>query len=118
MITTGEGRVTFEEVKTHPDRLLKDPDFDPEFNQLIDARGIIGMSASPDQVRMIAQRPLFSPKSRRAFIVTAAFTYGMARMLQTYNEMSVASSPMSIFGDRVSALKWLGISEDHPLVKK
>lgn len=111
VITTGEGRVTFGEVRAHQDRLLNDPDFNPEFNQLIDARDVTEMTATPDEVKMVAQRALFSPKSRRAFVVASSFTYGMARMLQTYSEMSEPSSQMSIFGDRASAVKWLGIPE-------
>jgi hypothetical protein len=111
VITTGEGRLTFDEVKAHQDRLLNDPDFDPDFNQLLDATAVTTMVASEAQVRTVAERKLFSPTSRRAFVVASTFTYGMGRMLQTYNEMSDAASPISIFGDRASALKWLGIAE-------
>lgn len=112
VITTGEGRVTFAEVRAHQDHLLSHPDFDREFNQLVDATGMTALDASVDEIRIMAQRQLFSPTSRRAFVVANTFTYGMGRMLQSYNELSTSPSVISIFGDRASAVKWLGISEN------
>jgi len=115
VVTTGEGRVTFDEVRAHQDRLLNDPDFNPEFCQLMDGTSVADFALSANEIRRVVGRKLFSPMSRRALVVTNKFMYGMARMLSTYYEMSNVSSPMSIFHDRTSALKWLGIPEDSSL---
>lgn len=37
VISTGWDRVTFAEIKAHQDQLVSDPDFNPEFNQFVDA---------------------------------------------------------------------------------
>jgi len=37
VVTIEEGRVTFGDMMANHDRLLNDPDFDPQFNQLSDA---------------------------------------------------------------------------------
>jgi hypothetical protein len=46
IITTGWGRVTFDEMKAHQERLLNDPDFDPQFNQLVDGTAVTALEAS------------------------------------------------------------------------
>jgi len=112
VVTTGEGRVVFAEVRAHQDALLNDPDFDPEFNQLMDGTDVTDFALSADEIRMVVSRRIFSRTSRRALVVTSTLLYGIGRMLQTYLELSKAASPTSIFPDRVSALKWLGVSED------
>jgi hypothetical protein len=115
VVTTGENQVTFEEVRSHQDKLLNDPDFRSEFNQLMDGIAIRDFELSSDQIRMIVNRRVFSPTSRRALLVGSTFLYGMGRMLQTYLELSKAASPTNVFYDRASALKWLGIPEDSGL---
>lgn len=109
VISTGWDRVTFAEVLAHQEQLLKNQDFNPEFNQLIDGTGVTDYALSGNEIRMIANRKLFSPTSRRALVVTSTLMHGMGRMFQAYYEMSKAASPMSLFRDRDSALKWLGV---------
>ena len=116
VITTAEGRVTVDEVKAHQDQLLNDPDFNPEFDQLIDGTAITAVDMSVNDIRMAVDRKLFSSTSRRALVATRPFIYGMARMMATYLEMSKAASPASVFRDFPSALKWLGIAEDSGLI--
>lgn len=117
VISTGWDRITFDEAKAHQDQLLNDPDFNPEFNQLLDGTRATDYALSGDQIRFIMNRKLFSPTSRRAFVVTSKYAYGMARMLATYYEMSTEASPMSIFHDQDSALKWLGLQNLPPLTE-
>lgn len=117
VISTGWDRITFDEVRAHQDRLLKDPDFTPEFNQLLDGIEVTNYALSVNEIRMIVQRKLFSPTSRRALVVNSTYLYGMARMLQTFYELSKMASPMSIFHDRDSALKWLGVQGQAALTQ-
>lgn len=74
---------------------------------MIDTTRVTDYALSGVELRMIANRKLFSLTSRRALIVTNTFMRGMGRMFQAYYEMSKMASPMSLFHDRDSALKWL-----------
>jgi hypothetical protein len=109
VITTGSGRVTFAEIKAHQDQLLNDPNFNPEFNQLLDMTAVISLDLSVGEAQIAASRRLFSPTSRRAFVATSPTIFGMGRMMEAYHELSTAASLASIFHDLPSALKWLGL---------
>ena len=112
VVTVEEGRVTFADMRANLDRLLDDPDFDPEFNQLSDATLATDSDLSTDNTRMLFKRKVFSDTARRAVVAPSAFAYGMARMLGTYVELSKNGPIVAVFRDRASALKWLGVSED------
>ncbi|SRR6266700_3927832 len=113
VISTGSEQLTFSQVKTHQDQLLNDPDFDPEFNQLIDMTAVTSLDISVDEAKMIARRKLFSSTSRRAFVATSPTIFGMGRMMEAYHEMSNVASQVRVFYDLPSALKWLGL-ESRP----
>ena len=61
--TFAEGRVTFDDVKEHQDRLLADPDFDASFDQLIDTTTVSKFEISADEARVLA--PVASSPSIR-----------------------------------------------------
>ena len=115
VISIGEGRVTFSEAMAHDDTLQSDPAFNPEFNHLIDATSVTAYALSGSEIRVVVNRKLFSPSSKRAFVGATTFMYGIGRMLEIYYEMSERASPAAVFRDRRSALKWLGIPEDSGL---
>ena len=112
VVTIEEGRVTFCDMLANHDRLLSDPDFNPEFNQLSDATLATDTDLSASNARTLYDRKVFSPTARRAVVAPSEFTYGVARMLQTYIELSKYGPVVEVFRDRASALTWLGISED------
>jgi hypothetical protein len=112
VVTLEEGRVTFDDMRANLDRLLNDPDFDPEFNQLSDASLATDTDLAPNNLSRLYDRRVFSDASRRAVIAPTAFTSGMARMIQTYVELSKNGPQVQVFRDRASALEWLGVSED------
>ena len=112
VVTIEEGRVTFADMRSNQDRLLSDPDFDPEFNQLSDATLATDSDLSANNTRILFNRRVFSTTARRAVIAPSAFAYGMARMLETYVELSRNGPLVAVFRDRASALQWLGVSED------
>lgn len=112
VVTIEEGRVTFADMRANLDGLLNDPDFEPEFNQLSDATLATDSDLSADNVRTLFKRKVFSSTARRAVIAPNEFAYGMARMLESYVELSKNGPLVTVFRDRASALKWLGVSED------
>ena len=46
VISTGWGRMTFAEMQAHQDQLASDPQFNPEFRQLVDATAITELNIS------------------------------------------------------------------------
>jgi hypothetical protein len=112
VVTIEEGRVTFEDMLANQNRLLNDPDFDPGFNQLSDATLATDTDLAPNNLGMLYERQIFSSTSRRAVVAPTSFTYGMARMLEAYVELSNNGPIVEVFRDRASAVKWLGVSED------
>ena len=109
VITTGSARLTFAEAVAHQDQLLSDPDFNPEFNQLIDLTALTSLDFSVAEAKMIAFRNPFSYTSRRAFVATNPSIFGMGRLMEVYHEMSEVVSRVRIFYDLHSALEWLGL---------
>ena len=109
VISTGWDRLTFAEIKAHQDQFTSDPDFDPTFNQLIDATAITALDLSIDEARTIASRHLFSSTARRAFLATSPAIFGMGRLLEAYHGMAEVPEQVCVFSDRASALKWLGL---------
>ena len=109
VVSTGSENVTFAELKAHQDRLAVDPDFDPSFNQLLDARTVTDLEVSRDQVRLLAARRIFSEQSRRAFVALNPAVFGIGRMWTAYHEMATGLENVRIFYDLADALKWLGL---------
>jgi hypothetical protein len=107
VITTGTGVVTFQEIVTHQDRLLSDPRFSPDFDQLIDCRQATNIRVTSAEASRIASRKVFSRTSLRAFVASEQVVFGVGRMMQAYNEVSEYPSKAAVFYDLASALKWL-----------
>ena len=104
IVTTAEGSVTFGDIKGHQDRLLADPDFDVSFDQLIDTTPASAIDISAAQARVLAQRRIVSPESRRAFVATQPAIFGLGRMMQIYHE---PIGPAEVFDSTDEALKWI-----------
>lgn len=80
VITTAWSRVTVEDFKAQQDRLLSDPNFDPEFSQLLDATRVTESDIGTDEVRTLTSRTVFSPKSKRAFVAVNPAYFGLGRV--------------------------------------
>jgi hypothetical protein len=109
VVSVGEGSVTSDEIRSHQDKLLRDPDFDASFNQLIDVTTATGFNMSVDEAREIARRKIMSSASRRAFVASQTAIYGFGRLMEAHAEQH---AEIHVFHDRDSALKWLGVKED------
>jgi hypothetical protein len=109
VVTTGLGRLTFAESLAHQDQLLNDPDFNSEFNQLIDLTAATSLDISVAEAKRLAMRNPFSSTSRRAFVATNPSIFGLGRLMEVYHEMSAVVSLVCVFYDLPSAMKWLGV---------
>ena len=112
VVTTASEVFTFAEAMAHEDKIYSDPDFDPTFVHLIDATGITRTEITASEISTLARRTGFSPKSRKALVVNSALLFGLARMFETYLQLSGASESVSVFKERGDALRWLGITDD------
>lgn len=109
VVSTGLGCVTFEEIREHQRRLTSDPDFDPQFDQLIDMTGTSRLDLTVDQVKIAASQKIFSSTSRRALVATDPAIFGVGRMLETYYTMASGNERARVLYDKSEALKWLGV---------
>ena len=107
ILSAGGGVVTFEEIKAHQDRLLVDPERDPQFNQLIDMMEVERLVLSVEEARLLASAAVLAPESRRAAVATEKSVYGMFRLMQAYHEAIPNHSHVGIFYTREEALQWL-----------
>jgi len=51
VISTGSDLVTQEQINERQDQTKTDPDFNPEFNQIVDLRATTGFDMTSDQAR-------------------------------------------------------------------
>jgi hypothetical protein len=109
VISTGSDRVTWEEIKTRQDQTKTDPDFNPEFNQIVDLRAVTGFDMTSHHAGLLARRMIFSATSKRAFVAASPAVFGMSRMWEIFTEMSDNPSQIRVFCDLPSALKWLNL---------
>ena len=109
VISTGSGVVTWEEIKARQDQTQTDPDFNPEYDQIVDLRAVTAFEMSTDQTRLLASRLIFSSQSKRAFIATRPSVFGVGRMWETSTEFSENPSQIRVFYEVASALQWLGV---------
>ena len=111
IISTGEGCVTFAEIRDHQDRLLNDPDFAETFNQLVDATRVTELKISVDEARIVADRRVVASTSRRAFVATNPYIFGLGRMMEAYHG---SKAEVQVFYSLDAALAWLGIEDLNP----
>jgi hypothetical protein len=106
VLTNAEGCVTFDDVRGHQDRLLADPEFDASFDQLIDTTLTTKLEVSTDQARILAERRIVSPESRRAMVATKPAIFGVGRMMEVFHQ-NVGATEVQVFYSMDEALKWL-----------
>jgi hypothetical protein len=109
VISTGSDRLTWEEIQDRQDQTKTDPDFNPEFNQIVDLRAVTALDLTQDQARSLARRMIFSLTSKRAFVAASPAVFGVGRMWEVFTEMSDNPSQIRVFYDLPSALKWLNL---------
>jgi hypothetical protein len=106
VLSSGTGVLTKEDILGHMDRLSKDPDFDPNFSQVSDFTQITVLGIGPEDVRQLAQRNIFSPRSRRAFVVKNNLQFGLARMFEIHRELS-GETGIRVFRTFDEAMDWV-----------
>jgi len=107
VVSTGLNRVSWTEIKACQDQTKTDPNFNPEFDQIVDLRATTSFEMTSEQARVLARRMIFSFSSKRAFVASRPAIFGMGRMWEAYTELSDNPSQIQVFYDLSLALKWL-----------
>jgi hypothetical protein len=97
----------------HQNRLLADPDFDPSYSQLMDYTHVTQIDLSAADVGLLAVRNVFSPDSRRAFLVPNDLAFGFARMFEIIRE-NAGERGIRIFRTLEEALDWVLSGKQAP----
>jgi hypothetical protein len=109
VVSSGWGRVTYAELKAHQDRLVNDPDFYPELNQLVDGTAVTTLDMSPEEAKAIGSRKFFSRKSKRALLANDLQILSIARIFQQHAQREGNRENVSVFHERRAAMEWLGV---------
>jgi hypothetical protein len=106
VMSTGSGVLTLTDALVHQERLLGDPDFSPDFSQLLDFTHVARVELSAEEIRRLAQTTVFSANSRRAFVVDNDLKFGLARMFAVFRE-TLGENGIRVFRNLDDALDWL-----------
>jgi hypothetical protein len=110
VLSSGDGVLTKADLLGHMERLSKDPDFDPDFSQVSDFRQVTALEIGPEDVRQLAQRSIFSPRSRRAFVVKDDLQFGLARMFEIHRELK-GETGIRVFRTFDEAMDWITVRD-------
>ena len=106
IIATAEGAVTVAEVRSKISRLLADPDFDRDLNELIDATRVTRLYVPVSQALEFAGQAILSKTSRTAWVVTKSTIWKtLADLFAAYMNLH---TECQVFHDVASALQWIG----------
>jgi hypothetical protein len=106
VLSTGSGVLTREDLLGHQERLSRDPDFHPDFSQLSDFTHITKTELTPADVRLAAEKSIFSPHSRRAMVVKDDLQFGLARMFEIHRDLA-GETGIRVFRNIDEALDWI-----------
>lgn len=107
--TWTNGGLTDSDMSAHRTHLLADPDFRPEFDQLIECLGTLPSAISQEGVSAAITHSVFSKKSRRALVAVKDASFGVARMFAL---MQPPGTKVEVFRELTPALRWLGLPSD------
>jgi hypothetical protein len=101
------GTVTEDEIHGHNSNLRSDPDFVPNYRQLVDMTAVKGPLVSSKTINETSLDQFFSPGTRRAFVATDDGVFGLARMFALRAEG--LGQVIEVFRDLRKAQEWLGV---------
>jgi hypothetical protein len=109
VLSTIWGAVTWSDMRDALEEIARHPDFEPEFDQLVDVTRVTTVDASYEDMRRVADLNPFTPTARRAIVGSSDFVYGMARMYET---LTADRSLVRVFRSMPEAEAWLNNGKD------
>lgn len=111
VITRVSGVLTFQDCLRHQDRLIKDPDFDATYNQLLDFFEVTSIQLDELALRFLMIRHVFSGQSRRAVTGSGTQFEEFAKKAIELRKEYLGAEDARIFSDREEALRWLSLGD-------
>jgi hypothetical protein len=106
VMTTASGVFNLADGLAHQDQILKDPDFDPNYSQLVNFTNASKVDLSADDVRRLAERRVFWQCARRAILVADDLGFGFARMFEMLRE-DTGDNNIRVFRSLDDAIEWI-----------
>lgn len=114
--SSASGIATDEEFLSHQRLLSRDPDFRPDYRQLLDGRGITELRVTPEGIRALIAGNPWGKGARRALVAADDTAFGMARMYELGRPDPV--DEFRVFRSIADAREWLGLppepQDDQP----
>ena len=110
--STASGVATDGDLLAHQYQLSHDPDFQPYFRQLLDAREITSLNVTPEGIRALIAGNPWGNGARRALVAADETTFGMARMFELSRPNP--QDEFRVFRTMDEARAWLGLSPEAP----
>ena len=107
VVTRIWGAPTEDEIFDHGQRLRNDPQFRPDFRQLVDMSELTEIRVGSGLIRDASRDQFFSPGARRAIVANSDAAFGMARMYAIASED--AGQTIQVFRDMSAAEAWLNL---------
>jgi len=83
--STYYGDMATADLVQHIATIRKHPDFNPDFDELIDASGVRSFDVPSDDVRELASRDSpFHARAKRVLVAPQDLVFGLGRMFQTF----------------------------------
>jgi len=108
VFSSGTGPLTYADIAGHMNRLTADARFRPDFRQIIDFRNAIPVEITSAEVLQLAEREIYGPGSRRAFVVGSDLQFGLCRMFGAHRE-AAGEPTIRIFRDMTKAIAWIEV---------
>jgi hypothetical protein len=103
--TTFTGIVTFEDVLQQIAAIRADPNFNPDFHEIVDLSGVSDVRLGYEEFKRIGQLDPFSASSKRAIVIpTNPAVYGVTRM---YHLIENEDPAIKIFRTEKEAREWV-----------
>jgi len=106
VLSTVSGVFDLATALAHQKQLLADPQFSPDYSQLIDFSQVTSVQINAADVRKLAERKVFWPCARRALLVTGDLVFGFARMFEMLRE-NAGEKGIRVFRNLNDALQWV-----------
>jgi hypothetical protein len=106
VLTCGFGSFTLADAQAHEERLLDDPDFDPNLSEIADFTCVTEFAIGDHELEKLAKKATFSVHSRRALIVPNHAASALRAINQTAMN-SEGPTNFRVFRDLTMALDWV-----------
>jgi len=104
VLTTLSGTLVDSDIEGLTQRLMRDPNFSPEYDELIDCTQVSKFQLSRDFFSNTQDRQPFSQAARRAVIAPSDVAFGTSRVFQAWQP----EASVEVFRTRQEAEDWLG----------